>query len=106
MTDVVSFDPSSFVDAPRYGGSYRVLSPPRELASETQVEVDFCLGRAGPGGDAVPREQQVLPGAWVDRRPAASIRATQEVLDPDPSQGVADVDCRLHGIRNLCVASS
>jgi hypothetical protein len=62
-----------------------VLSHLRELASEKPVEVDVCLGWAGPGGDAVRRSWQLLPGAWVDRRPAASdrasIRATLEAID-------------------------
>ena len=120
MTDVVGCNKSSFVDDPRFWGSNRVVSHPRELASEKPVEVDVCLGRAGPRGDAVPRVRQRLPGARVDWRPAASdrtwIRAKREAVDDalraaglgrvEFMLGVIDAEGRAHGIRNLHVAGS
>jgi hypothetical protein len=45
-------------------GGNRVLSDLRELASDQQVEADLCLVWAGPAGDAVQRERQLLNGAF------------------------------------------
>ena len=82
-----------------------MLSDARELANDQQVEADVCIIGAGPAGISIAREL-IGNGArvWLMEGNFHHLGATR--MHTDPSMGVVDTDCRVHGVRNLYVAGS
>jgi choline dehydrogenase-like flavoprotein len=81
---------------------WRMAASDRASVRASQELVSGALQAAGLG------RVELLLG---DERPPALIEGNYHHLGttrmhPDPSQGVTDADCRVHGVRNLFVAGS
>lgn len=84
----------------RFGESFR-----RTLAASARAVVRelgrFSIGRFAPA----PALEAALAGSGFEWRGASHHIGTTRMAD-DPSQGVVDRDCRVHGVDNLWIAGS
>jgi choline dehydrogenase-like flavoprotein len=91
---------------PRVETDWRISDLERETARQFMVALGAYLGARGLGRLRVEPALEQPGDAWAE-----AVNETYHYLGTtrmaaDPSQGVVDIDCRVHGMDNLFVAGS
>ncbi len=91
---------------PRIVADWRVSDLERETARQFMIALGAQLGARGLGRLRIEPAFEQVGSDWVASADETYHYLGTTRMSADPSQGVVDPDCRVHGIDNLFVAGS